>query len=500
LTIAAEESRVEADSMTGSVAAGVDEELWSGDRTALALTAAGVAEFEWDFRRERFWVTPRLAALTGLRPGQTPTQHGPVLYGYVHPDDLADLKQAIEGGGRIGEAGEAKFRLIRPDDRREIWLKCNTVAVGDSRGRPLRVVGVVRDITLEKGEADQMIALIAELDHRVKNVLASVESLAAQSARRTTSLEAFLKTFFGRLQAIAAAHTLLTATRWRGAEITHIAAAELGGLAQGQARWHGPEIVLNPRATRALTLALHELSANAVKYGALSTDTGRIELEWRARPDDGFDLVWTEFDGPIVSPPTRRGFGSTLLEQVTGRELGGCASLDFRPEGLRVVLSAGKSARAGAPGQAPAAPEPMALPDLAVLAEPAREPPSDARGEPDVRDVRVLIVEDSVLLAGELEVALTACGAKVVGMATEPGEALAMLDRTFDVAVLDANLNGRSVAPVAGVLAERGAPFIFATGYGEAGTPPAGFVAPVVRKPYNVREIASALMIALGRS
>jgi DNA-binding response OmpR family regulator len=117
----------------------------------------------------------------------------------------------------------------------------------------------------------------------------------------------------------------------------------------------------------------------------------------------------------------------------------------------------------------------------------------------DIRGVRVLIVEDAVLLALELEAGLTEAGASVVGAAADLQEAEEMLSRTFDVAVLDANLNGQSVAPVAKALAARGTPFIFATGYGDAGPAPEGFEAPVVRKPYNVHQIASALAHALGR-
>ena len=130
---------------------------------------------------------------------------------------------------------------------------------------------------------------------------------------------------------MAAAHTLLTTTRWRGADIGHIAAAELGGLALGQARWEGPEIVLNPRATNALTLALHELGSNAIKFGALSTESGRVDVRWTSEADGGFTLTWTELNGPCVTAPASRGFGHTLLEQVTGRELGGPVVIEFQP-------------------------------------------------------------------------------------------------------------------------------------------------------------------------
>lgn len=126
-------------------------------------------------------------------------------------------------------------------------------------------------------------------------MLAAVQSLAAQSARRTTSTKGFISAFAGRLKAMASTHELLTATRWRGADLAHIAAAELGGLAPGRRGGRGPDLVLTPRAARnAVSLALHELATNAVKYGALSVETGRVEVTWEVPPEGGFSLRWVE--------------------------------------------------------------------------------------------------------------------------------------------------------------------------------------------------------------
>jgi PAS domain S-box-containing protein len=476
---------------------GVEERGHDADRAELALTAAAVGEYEWDIVRDELMVSPRMAALTGLPVSVANSGQGHTFYEHVHADDLEAVHKALVEDLRRDGRYDIRFRFIRPDDGRLVWLNSTAVGIRNEQGEFIKAVGVVRDISAEKEEAAQREGLVAELDHRVKNVLASVQSLAAQSARRTVSLEVFLKTFFGRLEAMAAAHTLLTATRWRGAEIGHVAAAELGGLAQGQARWEGPDMVLSPRATHALTLALHELGANAVKYGALSTETGRIEVTWRASASGGFELVWTERNGPIVNPPTRRGFGSTLLERVTGRELGGAARLDFRPEGLRAVLSAGVSALASDPDDqlVGAAPLSAETEDLESLNGASHGGLTDA----DIRGVRILIVEDAVLLALELEAGLIECGASVVATAADLGEATRMASLDFDAAVLDANLNGASVTPVAEALARRGVPFIFATGYGEANAAPAGFGVPVVRKPYNVRQIAAALVEAIGK-
>jgi two-component sensor histidine kinase len=484
--------------MAGRHLNGADRERSDADRADLALTAAAVGEYEWNIVLDEWVVSPRMAALTGLPAGAAPARSGQALVDHVHAEDQGEVRRAVaETLGRDGRF-DIRFRFIRPDDGRQVWLNSTAIGLSGGNGKLVKAVGVVRDISAEREEAAQREGLVAELDHRVKNVLASVQSLAAQSARRTVSLESFLKTFFGRLEAMAAAHTLLTATRWRGAEIGHVAAAELGGLAQGQARWEGPDIVLSPRATHALTLALHELGANAVKYGALSTETGRIDVTWRASVGGGFELVWTERNGPIVTPPTRRGFGSTLLERVTGRELDGAARLDFRPEGLRAVLSAGASALAVKSGEEPADAEPQG--SDADDGDSLTGASHGGLGDADIRGVRVLIVEDAVLLALELEAGLIECGASVVATAADIGEAKRMLSLDFDAAVLDANLNGASVTPVAEALTSRGLPFIFATGYGDANAAPTGFGVPVVRKPYNVRQIAAALVEAIGRA
>jgi PAS domain S-box-containing protein len=467
-------------------------------RAALALAASGMGEFEWDIARGLMIIGPRMAEITGMAAGVAPANGGRALYAAVHPDDIGALREAMREELWAGDRFEKRFRIVRPDDGRVRWVVCSAMAIPGGGAPRQRVIGVVQDVTEQKGEEDGREALVAELDHRVKNVLASVQSMALQSARKTVSLEVFLKTFAGRLEAMASAHTLLTATRWRGAEIANIAAAELGGLAPGQAHWRGPDVVLNPRATNALTLALHELATNAVKYGALSSEAGHVDVTWRALATGGFELDWQERDGPSVSPPQRRGFGSTLLDRVTGRELGGSAVIEFRPDGVRAVIIADASAlaRGASATEAPV----VAAPAAPLRSEPVA-PGASAGATPseDIRGVKILIVEDAVLLALELESGLIEAGAQVVGLAATLAEAQSMLSLDFQVAVLDANLNGQSVLPVAHALSARGTPFIFATGYGDAGPAPEGFDAPVVRKPYNVHQIAAALVEALKR-
>ncbi len=348
------------------------------------------------------------------------------------------------------------------------------------------------EVDRDRDEAERE-SLVAELDHRVKNVLAVVQSLAAQSARKASSLDGFLKTFAGRLKSMASAHQLLIATRWRGAGMSNIAAAELGGLAPGQTRWQGADLLLRPRAANAMSLALHELATNAVKFGALSTELGRVEVAWKPTADGGLELCWTESGGPPVAAPTRHGFGATLLDKVTGRELGGSVRVEHRRDGVRAVLIAGPSAIAAEAGRAAASPTEPALQSEASTGAPV------TAGHAGISGLRILIVEDALLLALELEAGLAEAGASVAGSAADVEEGLRMAELPLDAAVLDANLNGESVLPVARALAARGVPFVFATGYGDSKFTPQGFDAPLIKKPYDVTQIAAALAEVTGR-
>ena len=262
-------------------------------RLELALQAAGLGEYEWDLERDVFVVSDRMAAITGLQAGERPAEGGRVLDALVHPDDLPRLIERRNQDLAKGDTFEAEFRHIRPQDGRTVWIRTAGILVRGPDGAAVRVTGIVEDITAQKLEQERRDALMAELDHRVKNVLATVQALAYQTAKQTTSLDAFLLNFAGRLKAMASANELLAAARWRGAAIDHLAAAELSAIAPGRTSWEGPELFLTARAANALALALHELAANALKFGALSVDTGRVDVRWIRAADGGFELEWT---------------------------------------------------------------------------------------------------------------------------------------------------------------------------------------------------------------
>lgn len=453
------------------------------DRLELALQIAGLGEFDWDIEHDVVRISARLSRISGLPEGEHPAEQGAIFNQVVHPDDVEALRADHRRVVANSDVYERRYRIIHPVAGDVRWMRGAGHVIRNAAGAAIRICGIVEDVTAQHLEDDQRQQLMAELDHRVKNVLATVQALAQQTAKRTTSLDAFLTNFNGRLKSMASANELLTAARWRGAAIDHLASAELGALAPGQTRWEGPELFLTPRAANALSLALHELATNAVKFGALSVETGRVDLRWQPLKGGGFELTWTESGGPPVAARARRGFGSTLLEHVTPRELNGSAEIEFRPAGLRARLRAGVQAVADRPDVVPEAP----------ASNRVTETVPTSVGPASLKGARVLIVEDAVLLALELETGLTDAGAQVIGPAYELEEAMALLDQPIDAAVLDANLNGRSVTPVAEALRQRNIPFVFATGYGETGGAPGGFDAPVIRKPYDVTQVSSAV-------
>lgn len=324
--------------------------------------------------------------------------------------------------------------------------------------------------------------LLAELDHRVKNTLANIQALVRHSSGSAPSLEAFIGDLHGRLRAMAQAHSLLSRNRWEGAELRNLVEDELRQHLDGGARvtLAGPEIRLRPKAALALGLALHELATNAAKHGALSDARGTVRVAWRIA---GGNLVleWQERGGPSVAPRARRGFGSLVLERSVAYETGGRASLGFDPDGLdyRLEMPLRQVTEAGA-----------------VLA--ARAAPDAAM--PGLRGLRVLVVEDSALVAMELDSALRAEGARVVGPVArlEDAEA-AIAEELPDAALLDIDLDGVPVFPLADALAARGVTLLFTTGYEPRLVMPERFAhAPVLAKPYRGEEAMRALKRAIA--
>jgi two-component system, chemotaxis family, sensor kinase Cph1 len=227
------------------------------------------------------------------------------------------------------------------------WSRAEIAGAGDLRTAWLeaRLSRAESQATEREAAQSHQAFVMAELDHRLKNILANIQALLRHSRRRAAGTaidaDAFVRDFEARLHAMATAHDLLHASRWEGARLRPLVAEELRPHADGPGRGRiatsGRDLVLRPRAAMSLSLALHELATNAAKHGALSVPDGNVALRWR-RTQAGLVLQWAEHGGPPAAPPTRRGFGLTVIERSLAYELGGSSRLDFTPLGLRCTI------------------------------------------------------------------------------------------------------------------------------------------------------------------
>nr|WP_255575376.1 sensor histidine kinase [Caldovatus aquaticus] len=205
--------------------------------------------------------------------------------------------------------------------------------------------------------------MLRELNHRVRNTLATVESVVRLTARYASDVPEYEARLADRIRSLAKTHELLTESNWTRTGLYELLHSELAAYGQddgagGQVRLDGPPVALSAREAVALGMLVHELATNAAKYGALSVPEGRVEVRWTLREDPGgarrLDLVWAEAGGPPVTPPTRRGFGTQLIERAIARDLGATVATEYAPEGLRFRLSLPLARPAGA-GEPPAA-------------------------------------------------------------------------------------------------------------------------------------------------
>lgn len=245
---------------------------------------------------------------------------------------MANDRRIMESGA----AEQVEETVSLPDGAPAVWLSTKA-PFRNADGEVIGLLGVSVDITERKRAEDRLHLMFNELNHRVKNTLATVQSVVSQSLR---GIDPGLRgALDARLVALAAAHDVLTREGWSGANFDEVLAEVLaphGGVARGPFRLFGPPLRLAPRAAVALSMALHELATNALKYGALSVPCGTVEIRWQvdAGPAPSFRLVWTERNGPPVGEPARRGFGTKLLQRLLAQDLGGTPCLNFAPAGL----------------------------------------------------------------------------------------------------------------------------------------------------------------------
>lgn len=439
----------------------------------------GLHEVTPDGRNYRYLeINPAFERLTGLSAEQ--------VIGRTVREVLPEMSDAfIDRFVQVARTGEAiRFEeFVAPLNR---WYEIYAFATGTGRFATL-----FDDITERKQAAERQTLLMAELDHRVRNILAAVQSMVLLTARSASSKEQYAEILRGRVAAMARAHGLLTQCGWRGARLDQIVRDELAPYAghAGGVTIEGPgTCMLKPKEALNFALVLHELTTNAAKYGALSVPEGHVTVRWRVE-DDAVHLAWEESGGPRVTPPDRRGFGSVLIETALAGDGATTVDLAFPPEGVRCAVTLPRERLADMPP--PAAVAPVTPPPPVHAAAPA--PPATPR---------VLIVEDESLVALEMANALKLAGFVVVGPAAGLSKGLTLAaHESFDIAVLDVNLNGKLSTPIADVLVERGIPFLIASGYDiQTILPPHLRGAPSLQKPVDSAVLAARLREILGRA
>ena len=252
----------------------------------------------------------------------------------IIPPDRQDEERTILTRVRRGERID-HFETVRQRKHGSLIVVSLTISpVKNADGKIVGASKIARDITEQKRSQEQIATLAREAEHRSKNMLANVQAMVNLSrADRVDDLKTAIE---GRIQALANVHSLFVATRWIGAELSAIARQELAPYSatkDARVRIDGPQVLLEPNAAQAIAIALHELATNAVKYGALSTADGRIDLKWVHEPHGQLNLCWTEAGGPPVKPPTRLGFGRRIIEQMIS-QLKGKTRFDWHAEGL----------------------------------------------------------------------------------------------------------------------------------------------------------------------
>ena len=304
------------------------------DKLIAIIDAGGVGYWELALPGQSLWLSGRARKYLGLARGEPFSARD--LPRKLKPDDMARRTEILERALR-GESDYAAEYQIRDSGR---WLQVRGRLIHSRSGKPIKLAGVITDVTdrhqafaaLATSEHRQRL-LINELNHRVKNTLATIQSIAALTARRSASVEDFMRLFEARLIALSDTHNLLTANGWERAGLRDLVLQEFRPYAEDQLRMQGPEVTLEAEQALSMGLILHELVTNAAKYGALSNPDGaggQVDVTWSGVSDDGLVVLdWIEHGGPTITAPTQSGFGSRLIDTSIRTTLRGSASMDY---------------------------------------------------------------------------------------------------------------------------------------------------------------------------
>jgi PAS domain S-box-containing protein len=452
----------------------------SEQQLRLATEAAEIGLWDVDNVSGSLFWPPRVKAMFGISP-DVPVSMAD-FYAGLHPDDqkatLAALTAACDPDQRV--LYDVEYRAVGKEDGVVRWVAAKGRAVFDGDGRCVRIVGTAVDITERKQAEERQLLLAREVDHRARNALAVVQAIVRLT--RAGTQQGYIEAVEGRIHALAQAHTLLSESRWEGADVRTLVGEELAPYRGGDAARvtiEGPAVILSPEKAQNLALALHELATNSAKYGALSVAKGTLAVVWHTERNI-LTLSWRESGGPAVQMPSSQGFGTKILNASIKHQIGGNVVWDWRPSGLHCTVQVPIEREARPAEQAPLRSDE----NLVQL-------PTNAMK-------RVLIVEDDAMIGMMMREILSEHGLFVVGPCCSVAEALAAAAGDFDCAILDLNLSGEPVYPVAASLVDRNIPFAFATGYGRESVDAKFAHVPVLQKPITREGLESYLRATLG--
>ncbi|WP_337269128.1 HWE histidine kinase domain-containing protein [Oryzifoliimicrobium ureilyticus] len=301
------------------------------NRLQFTLKAGGLGTWTLDLAEGRLVASSICKANFGIAPTENFTYAD--LQALVHPADFPMWQEAVQKA--LAEDGDlhVEYRILLPD-RSIRWIEVRAQTRYGDDHRPVEMSGISINIT-ERKEAEAFRLLVSrEMSHRIKNTLATVQSIVNQSLRSDLPRQDLRDTIGKRIHALARSHELLLGSNWSVASLRETIERAVSPFNEGgRIRYFGPDMTITYALNGALALGLHELATNASKYGALANEAGRVRIEWR--DDDGvFTLVWEEMGGPEVSEPTKRGFGTSLIERALGTTFNGTAVMTFHPTGL----------------------------------------------------------------------------------------------------------------------------------------------------------------------
>ena len=295
-----------------------------------------------DFASNRMQVSPGFTAIYGL-PEETAEISVGDWRSQVHPDDLPQfLEHRQQVFAQLLREHHAEFRIMRPCGTIR-WIETRSYIEYDQADRAKRMVGVNIDVTERKRAEEARTILNAELDHRVKNALATVSAVVSHTREGNRSVNDFIAALEGRLRSMATAHELLSAHRWQGISLAELIRRELAPYStRNNTEIDGPGILLKPEAGQALAMVLHELATNAAKHGALSTKKGRVSIRWdrhlNGQSRASLVLKWREIGGPPIVAAGASSYGTSTIRDLIPYEFGGTVDLVLAPEGTRCRL------------------------------------------------------------------------------------------------------------------------------------------------------------------